>query len=103
VALNPDKVELAFEVALTSLSQVAATGTNEERVAASKVLVEAVEVYEVQRRKNELAASVSPLVDVLVRNLSGLLDASDRYCPALTLEPAQAGSLVLSLTQTVSK
>ena len=103
MALTPNKVEAALELALTALGEVAATGTPDERVAASKVLLEAVELYEVQRRKNQLVNSVSPLLDVLVRNLSGLLEADDRYCPALALEPAQAGSLVLSLTQTVSK
>jgi hypothetical protein len=103
MALSPEKVEAALEMALTSLSQVAATGTNEERVAASKVLIEAVEVYEVQRRKNELAMTVNPLLDIMVRNMSGLLEANDRYAPALTLEPCQAGSLILSLTSQVNK
>lgn len=103
MALDPDKVEAALELALTSLGEVAATGTNDERIAASKVLLEAVELYEVQRRKNHLAATVNPLLDTLVRNMSGLLEEDDRYCPALTLEPAQSGSLILSLTSQVNK
>ncbi len=103
MALSPELIESAMEMAIQSLSQVAATGTNDEKIAASRVLIEAAETYATQRRKDELSATVSPLIDLMVRNLAGLLEETDRYAPCLSLEPAQSGSLILSLTQQVNK
>jgi len=103
MALSVEKIESAMELAIASLSGIAASGTNEERIEASKVLLDAVELYAVQHRKDQLANSVLPLVDVLVRQMAGKLSPDDAFCPAMQLDPAQAGSLVMSLSGQVSK
>lgn len=103
MTLSPEKVSDALELAITSLSTIAATGTNSERIESSKVLLEAVELYAVQHRKDELHTTVKPLLDTLVRNMSGLLSAEDPFCPAMQLDPCQSGSLIMSLTQQVNK
>ena len=103
MALSAEKIESAMELALTSLSSIAATGSNEEKIEASKVLLDAVELYAVQHRKDQLANSVLPLVDVLVRQMAGKLTPDDSFAPCMQLDPAQAGSLVMSLTGQVSK
>ncbi len=102
MAITNEKIENALEMALTSLAGVAATGTNEERISASKVLIEAVEMASNQLRKQMLTTRVLPLIDSVTRNLSGTLSESDDYAPVYALEPAQQGSILMSLTKELS-
>jgi ethanolamine ammonia-lyase large subunit len=99
MAITNEKIESALEMALTSLAGVAATGTNEERIAASKVLIEAVEMASNQMRKQMITTRVLPLIDSVTRNLSGTLTENDDYAPVYSLEPAQQGSILMSLTK----
>lgn len=102
MAVTTEKLEDALEMALTSLSGVAATGSNEEKIAASKVLIEAVEMASNQMRKQMLTARVLPLIDSVTRNLSGTLAEDADYAPVYALEPAQQGSILMSLTKELS-
>lgn len=99
MAITNEKIESALEMALTSLSKVAATGSNDEKIAASKVLIEAVEMASNQMRKQMLTTRVLPLIDSVTRNLSGTLSDDDDYAPVYALEPAQQGSILMSLTK----
>lgn len=103
MALSVSKIEDAMELAITSLSSIAATGSAEEKIQASKVLLDACEMYAIQHRKDDLANRVTPLIDVLVRQMSGMLTPDDAFCPAMQLDPCQAGSLVMSLSTQVNK
>ena len=99
MAITNEKIESALEMALTSLSKVAATGSNEEKISASKVLIEAVEMASNQMRKQMITTRVLPLIDSVTRNLSGKLSEDDDYAPDYALEPAQQGSILMSLTK----
>ena len=99
MAVTADKLEDALEMALASLAGVAASGSNDERIAASKALVDAVEMATVQLRKQQLLVRVLPLVDVVTRNLAGKLQEDDDWAPVLSLDPAAQGSVLLSLSK----
>ena len=103
MSLSVQKIEDAMELAITSLSSITATGSANDRIEASKVLLNACEMYAVQHRKDELSSRVIPLVDVLVRQMSGALTPDDAFCPAMELDPCQAGSLVMSLSTQLNK
>jgi hypothetical protein len=102
MAVTGEKLEDALEMALTSLAGVAASGTNEERISASRVLIEAVEMASVQLRKQQVLAKVLPLMDVVTRNLAGKLSEEDDWAPVLSLDPAAQGSVLLSLSKELS-
>ena len=99
MAITNEKIESALEMALTSLSKVAGTGSNEEKISASKVLIEAVEMASNQMRKQMITTRVLPLIDSVTRNLSGKLSDDDDYAPVYALKPAQQGSILMSLTK----
>jgi hypothetical protein len=101
VTVNSEKLEVALEVALTTLCGVAATGTNDEKVAAAKELVNAVQVASTELRKEAVTARVLPLLDAVSRNLAGQLTEGDTYAPVYGLDAAQQGSLLLTLTKEV--
>ncbi len=102
MAVTSEKLEMAVEAALISLTGVAASGTNEEKIAASKALIEAVSVASTQMRKQMITARVLPLIDSVTRNLSGTLTETDSFAPVYALDAAQQGSLVMSLTKELS-
>ena len=102
MAVTTEKLEDALEMALTSLSGVAATGSNEEKIAASKVLIEAVEMASNQMRKQMISTRVLPLIDAVTKNLSGTLSDTDEYAPVYALDSAQQGSLLMSIVKEVS-
>jgi hypothetical protein len=101
MAITNEKIECALEMALTALSGVAATGTNEERIAASKVLIEAVSMAGNQMRKEALTARVLPLVDTVTRNLAGQLSPDEPFAPVYALDTAQQASIIMSLTKEI--
>ena len=103
MSLSVKKIEDAMELVITSLSSIAANGSATERIEASKVLLNACEMYAVQHRKGDLASRITPLIDVLVRQMSGMLTPDDAFCPAMELDPCQAGSLVMSLSTQLNK
>ena len=102
MAVTTEKLEMAVEAALISLTGVAASGTNEEKIAASKALIEAVSVASTQMRKQMITARVLPLIDAVTRNLAGTLTDNDSYCPVYALESAQQASLVMTLSKELS-
>jgi hypothetical protein len=102
MAITNEKIENALEMALTSLAGVAASGTNEERIAASQVLIEAVEMAGNQMRKQMITTRVLPLIDAVTRNLSGTLTENDDYAPVYGLEPSQQASCLMALTKELS-
>jgi len=102
VLRSEEKLENALELALVTLGQVAATGTNEEKVKAASALLQGVSLaYEVSR-KAALASRLLPLVDAVTRNLSGQLTESDPYAPAFALEPTQQASLLAAFTKNLT-
>ncbi len=89
----------SVELALTTLAQVAVTGSNEEKVRAATALLQGVGLaYEVQR-KAALSAKLLPLADAVTKNLSGTLSEDDTYAPAFALEPTQQASLLISFVK----
>jgi len=99
MAMTPDMLEAALEMAIQSLSQVAATGTPTEKIDASRALVDAVETISVQMRKEKLAAQMEPLLLAVTKNLAGELSESDNWAPVFSLEPAAQGSILLQLSK----
>ncbi len=102
MAMTVEKIEDALEMALTSLAGVAATGSNEEKIAASRVLIEAVDMASTQMRKHQVLVKVLPLMDVVTRNMAGKLNEDDDWAPILSLNPAEQGSILLSLSKELS-
>jgi len=99
MAITNEKIEDALEMALTSLAGVAASGTNEEKIAASKVLIEAVDMAGNQMRRAMLADRVLPLIDSVTRNLAGQLADDAEYAPVYALDVAQQSSLLMGITK----
>ncbi len=102
MAVTPEKLEASLELALVALGQVCQTGTNEEKIAASKELVSAVNMAGTQMRKEAVAARVLPLLEVVTRNLAGQLTESDSYAPIYGLDLAQQGSLLMQISKEIS-
>ena len=97
--LSSSKVSDALELAIASLAEVAANGSESGRIDAARVLLETYKSYESIVRKQALYSEIEPLLQVLVQNLSGTLPESATFSPAMTLTPAEAGTIVLQLTQ----
>ena len=94
-----EKLETALDLALTALAQVAATGTNEEKIKASVALLQGVDLAFEANRKVAVASKVLPLLDAVTKNLSGQLTAEDPWAPAYTLEPTQQASLLMAFSK----
>ena len=58
MAVTTEKLEASLELVLVALGQVCQTGTNEEKIAASRELVHAVEMASTQLRKAMLTKRV---------------------------------------------
>lgn len=101
MGLTNNKIEAALEMALAALSGVAATGSNEEKIAAAKALIDAVEMAGTQLRKEAVAQRVLPLLSVVTKNLAGQMNPDDPFAPALSLDIAQQGSLLMSLSKEI--
>ena len=99
MAVTPDKIEDALEMALTALSKVCASGSNEDKINAAKVLLDGVEMAGTQMRKQMMASRVMPLIDAVTKNLSGQLTGDDEFCPVYSLDPAQQSSIILNLSK----
>lgn len=97
-----EKLETALDLALTSLAQVAATGTNEEKVKASVALLQGVNLAYENNRKAALVSKVLPLLESVTKNLAGTLTENDAWAPAFGLEPTQQASLLLSFSKQLS-
>ena len=74
MAIANAKIEDALEMALTTLTCVSATGSNEEMIAERKMLIETVDMASNQKRRSMSADRVMPLIDS--RPGCWLLDAS---------------------------
>jgi len=98
---TPDKIEAAFDMALTALARICASSqsTNEEITEAAKVLLNGCEMASTQVRKQMMTARVMPLLDAVTRNLSGQLTGDDEFCPVYSLDPAQQSSIIMNITK----
>jgi hypothetical protein len=92
-----ERLEDALELAITALAQVAATGSNSDKVKAATALAELVRNEREVSRKAAVTAAVLPLFDAVSRNLAGVLSEGDPYCPAYELDTAAQSNLVLHL------
>jgi hypothetical protein len=99
MAITHETLEASLEMALVALGQVCATGTNEEKIAASRELIQAVDMAGTQLRKALLTERVLPLIDSVTRNLSGQLGESDEFAPVYALDIAQQSSLLMGITK----
>ncbi len=99
---SPKKLEDAVDLALLTLAEVAATGTNDEKIKAATALLQGVSFAYETNRKAALASRVFPLIDAVTKNLSGTLTEDDAYAPAFALEPTQQASLLASFTKQLS-
>ena len=97
-----EKLEAALDLALTALAQVAASGTNEEKVKASVALLQGVNLAYESNRKAAVASKVLPLLESVTRNLAGQLTEEDVWAPAYTLEPTQQASLLMAFSKQLS-
>jgi hypothetical protein len=94
-----EKLETALDLALTSLAQVAATGTNDEKIKASVALLQGVNLAYENNRKSAVASKVLPLLESVTRNLAGQLTEEDSWAPAFALDPTQQASLLMSFSK----
>ena len=99
MAVTPEKLEDALSLAIAALGGVCASGDNNEKIAAAKALIDAVEMAGTQLRKEAVAQRVLPLLSVVTKNLAGQMNADDPFAPALSLDIAQQGSLLMSLSK----
>ena len=90
-----------MELALVALGQVCQTGTNDEKIAASRELVQAVEMAGTQLRKAMLAERVYPLIETVTKNLAGQLADDDEFCPVYSLGVAEQSALLLGVTKEI--
>jgi len=101
VAITTEKLEASLEMALVALGTVCQSGTNEEKIAASRELVAAVEMASTQMRKAMLTERVLPLIDSVTRNLAGQLKEDDEFAPVYALDIAQQSSLLMGITKEI--
>jgi hypothetical protein len=101
MAVSMEKLEASLELALVALGQVCQTGSNEEKIAASRELVQAVEMAGTQLRKAMLAERVYPLIDSVTKNLAGKLNDDDEFCPVYSLGVAEQSALLLGVTKEI--
>ena len=94
-----EKLETALDLALTALAQVAASGTNEEKVKAAVALLQGVNLAFENNRKAALVSKVLPLLESVTKNLSGTLSEDDAWAPAFNLEPSAQASLLLAFSK----
>ena len=94
-----EKLETALDLALTALAQVAATGTNDEKIKASVALLQGVNLAYENNRKAAVASTVIPLLESVTRNLAGTLTEEDSWAPAFALDPTQQASLLMSFSK----
>jgi hypothetical protein len=94
-----EKLETALDLALTALAQVAATGTNDEKIKASVALLQGVNLAYENNRKSAVASKVFPLLESVTRNLAGQLTEEDSWAPAFALDPTQQASLLMSFSK----
>lgn len=99
MSVTTEKLEASLELALVALGQVCQTGTNEEKIAASRELVAAVEMAGTQMRKAMLAERVMPLVTCVQKNLAGLLDENAEFAPVYTLDVSSQSALLMGITK----
>ena len=74
----------------------------EEKILASKELIQAVNMAGTQLRKEAVAARVLPLLEVVTRNLSGQLTEESPFAPVYSLDLAQQGSLIMAISKELS-
>jgi len=101
MAVTTAKLEASLELALVALGQVCQSASNEEKIAASRELVQAVEMAGTQLRKAMLAERVYPLIDSVTKNLAGQLADDDEYCPVYSLGVAEQSALLLGVTKEI--
>jgi hypothetical protein len=101
MAVTTEKLEASLELALVALGQVCQTGTNDEKIAASRELVQAVEMAGTQLRKAMLAERVYPLIETVTKNLAGQLADDDEFCPVYSLGVAEQSALLLGVTKEI--
>ena len=94
-----EKLETALKLALTALAEVAATGTNEDKVKASLALLQGVNLAYESNRKAALVSRVLPLLESVTKNLAGTLTDDDAWAPAFNLETTQQASLLLAFSK----
>lgn len=99
MSVTTDSLEASMSLALTALGHVCQTGTNEEKIAAARELVHAVEMASNNVRKAMLMERVLPLVECVQKNLAGLLDENSEFAPVYSLDIASQSSLVLGLAK----
>jgi len=102
VLVADEKLEAALDLALTALAEVAAHGTNEERVKAAVALLQGVGLAYETNRKAAVASSVLTLLEAVTKNLAGQLSEEDAWAPAYTLEPTQQASLLMAFSKQLS-
>jgi hypothetical protein len=99
MSVTTETLEASLELALVALGQVCQSGTNEEKIAASRELVNAVEMAGTQMRKAMLAERVLPLVTCVQKNLAGLLEEDAEFAPVYSLDISSQSALLMGITK----
>jgi hypothetical protein len=91
------RIEAALELAIATLSEVAKSGSPDEQIKASTVLLTAVKEEREWELREALAAAILPVLETLGGNLAGNLEEDTPVGLALNLTPLEQGNLLLQL------
>jgi len=99
MSVTNETLEASLELALVALGNVCSTGTNEEKIAAARELVHAVEMAGTQLRKAMIAEQVLPLVTCVQKNLAGALEEDTEWAPVFSLDVSSQSALLMGITK----
>ena len=103
--MNESQINEAIALAMETLTDVCKNvdATPEDRIKASKVLFEAVEMSYNSSRKAAIAATALPLLQATVKSLKGDLSPEDTYSPIFDLEASEQATFLLQLARQIEK
>lgn len=103
--MNDSQINEAITLAMETLADVCQSeeASPSDRIAASKVLFEAVDSSYDASRKAALAATALPLLQATVKSLKGDLSPEDSYSPIFELEAHEQATFVLQLAKQIEK
>lgn len=99
MSVTNETLEASLELALVALGQVCQCGTNDEKIAASRELIAAVEMASSQIRKAAIAERVYPLIDSVTKNLAGQLEDDAEFAPVFSLDISSQSALLMAVTK----
>lgn len=99
MSVTNETLEASLELALVALGQVCVEGDNQDKIAAARELIAAVEMASSQLRKAMLAERVFPLIDSVTKNLAGQLEDDAEFAPVYSLDISSQSALLMGMTK----